>query len=283
MKKRLSALGFGFLYPISYAVLQFLTAFVAVFAYTVLHINSVTQEELTAFTVNISLPMVMVSAALLIFGTAGIYRLCKRSFWRETRLTVKPRLVGKLLLGGIGLNVLTIALMRIIPLPAAETANYEGLMQTLMGGGLLLALPIVWFVAPVAEEIVFRGLSYTALRRGLPVWLSVLLSAMLFGAVHFNWIQSTYATLLGVALALCFHWSGSLWAPILLHVSYNSSGNLVGNLLIGAETPLFLIIVWGVLGAALAVWCLFEVYWERSCETGAVSQELYHKDASPAE
>jgi membrane protease YdiL (CAAX protease family) len=59
---------------------------------------------------------------------------------------------------------------------------------------------IVW--APVVEELTFRGLLYGTLRRGLGVWPSAVLSALVFVLPH------QY----GAAGSLSVFWSGILWA-----------------------------------------------------------------------
>jgi membrane protease YdiL (CAAX protease family) len=84
---------------------------------------------------------------------------------------------------------------------------------------VLLCLAIV-VVAPLAEEIVFRGYLFTALRTLLPAPATQLLTAAAFGAVH----GAHYALPIGV-LALLFGWlrarHGSLLPSMLAHAVHN--------------------------------------------------------------
>ena len=77
--------------------------------------------------------------------------------------------------------------------------------------------------APLAEEVVFRGYIYTAVKRmaGLPV--AVILSGLLFGVVHMNLMALLPLTLLGIILALSYEYTGSLWAPIAIHFFFNAA------------------------------------------------------------
>ncbi len=78
-------------------------------------------------------------------------------------------------------------------------------------------------VAPVAEEIVFRGYIYTATKRFSSRLFATLLSSLLFGVVHFNVTALIPLIFLAIILALSYELSGSLWAPISIHALFNAS------------------------------------------------------------
>ncbi|HUU85553.1 MAG TPA: type II CAAX endopeptidase family protein [Phycisphaerae bacterium] len=79
-------------------------------------------------------------------------------------------------------------------------------------------------VAPVAEELFFRGLAQTLIRKltNRP-WFAVVLTAVAFGLAHAQQPQviPTIAAL-GVILGVSYERSGSLVAPITVHVLFNS-------------------------------------------------------------
>jgi len=49
-----------------------------------------------------------------------------------------------------------------------------------------------------------------------------LLSALIFGAIHFEFFKLVQLSILGVILALLFEKTGSLWSPITLHAINNT-------------------------------------------------------------
>ncbi len=76
--------------------------------------------------------------------------------------------------------------------------------------------------APLCEEFIFRGLLQGGLRRSLPAWQAILVSATVFAIMH------PPASMLPVfVLGLCTGWayekSGALLAPMLVHASYNAA------------------------------------------------------------
>ena len=87
---------------------------------------------------------------------------------------------------------------------------------------LLLMLLVAAVAAPLAEELLFRGLLFGWLRRRLGLPLGVLLSSIAFGAVHLDPQWALYAGSMGIVLAMVYELSGSLWTAIALHASYNA-------------------------------------------------------------
>jgi len=92
-----------------------------------------------------------------------------------------------------------------------------------------LSLPalifLVCFVAcagPIFEEIFFRGFAYQALRRNLGRWPSILITALLFSALHGNIAVFLPIMGLGVLLAYMVEATGSLLPSIAIHVCQNS-------------------------------------------------------------
>ncbi|MFH1085858.1 MAG: type II CAAX endopeptidase family protein, partial [Chloroflexota bacterium] len=84
-------------------------------------------------------------------------------------------------------------------------------------GGLALALLLGGVVAPLAEEVFFRGFLYAGLRARLGAASGVALSALLFALVHVVPGVLAPIFLMGVAFALLYEHTGSLWPCILLH------------------------------------------------------------------
>jgi membrane protease YdiL (CAAX protease family) len=94
--------------------------------------------------------------------------------------------------------------------------------------GLLVAVVLGALVAPIVEELFFRGFLYPALRRRLGVAGGIVVSAVVFGLFHGNaWlIFPTFA--IGMILAYLYEREGSLGPPIMLH----SLNNLISIVII---------------------------------------------------
>lgn len=94
-----------------------------------------------------------------------------------------------------------------------------------VGVVVVLAILVV-VVAPVTEEILFRGVLFASLRRHIGVHLAALLSGVIFAVVHIEVLASQPfglggLTLAGVLLAYAFHYTKSLRVAIVMHAVYN--------------------------------------------------------------
>ena len=95
----------------------------------------------------------------------------------------------------------------------------------LFGGGpwgLVWALLVGAGVAPVAEELFFRGFLFGGLRDRFGVGWAIAISALIFGLVHLTPGVLVPIALMGAILAGLYQITGSLWPSILLHVAINA-------------------------------------------------------------
>jgi len=77
-------------------------------------------------------------------------------------------------------------------------------------------------IAPVIEEIVFRGFFYRVLRSRQGMWVSIITSALIFGVIHIFPLYALNAFLLAIPLAYLYEKSNSLVPGIILHVFNNA-------------------------------------------------------------
>lgn len=89
---------------------------------------------------------------------------------------------------------------------------------------LLLNLLTVGVVAALGEELVFRGIVQQQMNKVFknPV-VSIWITAIIFSAIHLQFVGFFPRMILGAGLGYLFYWSRSLWLPILVHFLFNSS------------------------------------------------------------
>ncbi len=78
------------------------------------------------------------------------------------------------------------------------------------------------FMAPVAEEILFRGVAYRLLRQVATRNSALILSAALFAAIHFSLPITLPLFVLGIVLGWLYETTGNLATPIVAHSIFNS-------------------------------------------------------------
>lgn len=86
-------------------------------------------------------------------------------------------------------------------------------------------LLIVCFIAPIAEELIYRGVLMTTFFKNSPWYGDVLLSAIIFGYIHINFALTPLAFFIyasgGLILALLYRMTKNLYYPILVHILIN--------------------------------------------------------------
>lgn len=92
--------------------------------------------------------------------------------------------------------------------------------------GTLAGVIAVAVVAPIVEEVIFRGLIMNRLARVMPGWLAVVLSAAAFGACHGHPVWFTYAFVLGAVFGFIDLRVNSILPSILGHVIFNTIGQI---------------------------------------------------------
>ncbi|MDP0501010.1 MAG: CPBP family intramembrane metalloprotease [Verrucomicrobiota bacterium JB022] len=103
-----------------------------------------------------------------------------------------------------------------------EAQPAVSLLQNMESPGLLaLMLFAVVVMAPVSEELVFRAGVYRLCKNKLPVSASVIVSSLLFAAVHFHWQSMPGLFLVGACLALIYEYTGDVRANMAFHAAFN--------------------------------------------------------------
>lgn len=115
------------------------------------------------------------------------------------------------------------------------------------------------FVAPIAEELVFRGFGYRMWKRLVPVLVAALLSSAVFTAYHMSFIHIPVAMTVGLFSCVLYEMTGRLRYSVIFHMIYNlmSAGVFIP---VSSQSALMkpyvslplCIAVW-----VFAFWCLF--------------------------
>jgi uncharacterized protein len=100
--------------------------------------------------------------------------------------------------------------------------------------GVVLLVLIVGIGAPIVEEIFYRGLLQRVLIRLLGTWPGVILTAVLFGVVHFQFLQLPALAVFGLVAGILTLRTGRLGPAIVAHVAFNM---ITVVLLVGTSGP----------------------------------------------
>ena len=171
-------------------------------------------------------------SGILIYGLilAGIYLIIVRrrgAGWSGVgfhRPPLLPLVLAPVIAVGqlIAIAITNLVLLSLIgefenPQAAALTGG-EGFTWS----NFVLMLLLAGLVAPVVEEVLFRGIFYGWLRARLPLVAAIVVSAAIFAGAHVIPILLPALFVAGLILAVTYEWSGSLWTTIVIHAIQNS-------------------------------------------------------------
>lgn len=143
-------------------------------------------------------------------------------------------------------------------LPDWFSAGYDAAESTLYSGSILSQVVAIVIAAPLVEEYIFRGLVYNRVTALSNKTAGMIISALLFGIFHMNFVQGTYGFLIGLLLVYVYDKYKTMAAPVIFHMSANGFSLLVSVLFsdsssADSESPFFLISMIGL----CVVLCIF--------------------------
>ena len=139
---------------------------------------------------------------------------------------LKKYLIFGSLIGIIESTVVTIPILMIWPEYAENF--FEKKMALWQGPSLFLAyFGAVVIVGPLSEEILFRGLFFSALRKYINLFWAILISACLFSLLHFHFLFSIISSFFSAVL-LCFLYEKT--RSLMLCITIHAVGNVFNNL-----------------------------------------------------
>lgn len=142
---------------------------------------------------------------------------------RESGMVSYPvSLLPPVILLALGLTFFLNTVLNLLPQSWLE--SYSESSSALGQGPFFPMLIATGICAPFFEEIIFRGLILSRLKKAMPLWVAMVISSLLFGLAHGHPVWIAYAFCLGMAFCFVAERTGSIWTTILIHAIFNSFG-----------------------------------------------------------
>jgi membrane protease YdiL (CAAX protease family) len=176
----------------------------------------------------------LVAASLLTLAMLGFYLSRKGRAsaiyldrWSQMELVRTLGMSVGLVMIGVGFNYLYATyIFPDIEMQESTRKLFEAIPKTTVN--MVMLFSVVAILAPVLEELLFRGLLQTSLSHHIPNWAAIALSAGIFAAFHGDPYAFPALMALGAVFGFIYYKTGSLRITILLHMLNNAAALALG-------------------------------------------------------
>lgn len=164
----------------------------------------------------------------IIFGFLMIRKLSPTELFGLRKVGVlKAGVLGGLLIAALFPFLMVVTLiMQVLLRGQAKEQDVVQFFREAAGANQIPSIAAMFFmavvVAPIFEEIVFRGYLYAVFKKWAGPAASLIFTAALFAALHVSVTVLPSLLVLAIALTIAYEWSGSLLVPIAMHASFNA-------------------------------------------------------------
>ena len=223
------------------AVLCFTLAAVFLFSTVALGVAHVlTSKQHTSWSDLATNPIVVIGAQVaaypivIVFMTMLVRNKTRERFWAAIRWNWPGPAILRFLIAGAAFAFAVEFASRWLPIP--KSLPVDRFFTDTKGAYMMAAFGIT--LAPLLEELFFRGMLYPVLRRSVGVGLAILLTAIAFAFIHGAQLGYAWAPLLsifvvGTVFTLVREKTNSVAASFLMHCGYNLA--LFATLWVGSD------------------------------------------------
>lgn len=152
---------------------------------------------------------------------------------------------------------------------------YSGAFDEQYAAMLDAPLPLqiinVAIITPFVEEILFRGMIYGSLRKGMPKIAAAIIASVVFGVFHGNIVSMIYAAALSFIMIAVYEKTDSLFVTIAMHAALNGSSFIMGYI---PESPVIILAVYALsIAVGVAAFVLL-VHAERRSEEYTTQESM---------
>ena len=187
----------------------------------------------TPFVEVVRFPMISVVAQLLAYAVVLAFmvlivkRVPHRPFWQSVRWNWPGSMWGLFVICGATVYFALLGIGQLLPIP--KHLPIDQFFSTAREAAFLSIVSVT--IAPLMEELFFRGFLYPVLARRWGVGVGIFLTSALFGLLHGAQLGYSWAVLIiflvGVVLTVVRAVTKSVGASFLTHVGYNGTLSLL--------------------------------------------------------
>ena len=129
------------------------------------------------------------------------------------------------------LTMVTMSIARVVFLVDMQQKQAIPFSQSMLATHwqFIMAFVVLVVLAPIVEELLYRGYLYGKLRNSFSIWLSIIITSIAFGAAHLwvgpdlplQWAVAVDTFTLSLVMCATREYTGAIWVPIMMHMAKN--------------------------------------------------------------
>lgn len=186
-------------------------------------------EQLTQKLLEYSNVATALAQALTIFLLYMIFKSPKTGNTLQKEASIVPfrkKSIVPIVIMAFALSVFVSYVLAFVPEEIMKA--YEEASAGLTEGPIVLQILSTVILAPIMEEILFRGIVLPRFAKAMPLPIAVIASSLVFGMLHGQLIWIAYATFLGLVMSVIALREKSTKASMLFHMVFNFFGSFIG-------------------------------------------------------
>ena len=166
------------------------------------------------------------------------FKTNREILYRE-EISKKKYLAGVGLMGGYIFITYGVFDIFLYSMPTLNDGLYEYLEEYLLNTSYIFIFISTCIIAPIFEEILYRGVLLNGLLKKYNYKKAIIYSALIFGIAHMNLPQGVNAFFLGVIIGLAYYYTRSIYICMVMHFV----NNFLVNFVVYPESKLWTVIL----------------------------------------
>lgn len=191
--------------------------------------EEILMEESTNFLMNNNNIILIISGIITLLFLWVFFKIRKKRLVEEAYIKRFDRSkVIPIILSGFSFALFVSTALDLLPIPESILESYSQSTEGIVSGSLIIMLISIVIIAPIVEEIVFRGLILSRLKKAMNTTFALIISSLIFAILHGHILWITYAFVLGILFGVIAIKMGTTLPTIIFHMSFNLAGLFVG-------------------------------------------------------
>lgn len=170
--------------------------------------------------VGVILQQLLIAAITLLYG--WYIKTDFKKVFAFNKPQIKNILAGTVMWAGAYIIMNIVALFLAMFFPESADAADSMVLSLLDNSNIVFILIATALMPAVCEEIAFRGFLFGTLKNRYKIVTAILITGIIFGAYHMNFVKLFAVGILGAINAYCLYKSDSIFVPMWMHLLNNS-------------------------------------------------------------